>query len=152
MTKADLLDQFYENMATMKRAMHSKLGAQVGKLELSHGQMALLFTLSKYEPVNPKRLASLMYLTAGAVSQMVDSLVERKLVDRMTDPADRRSQILRLSRAGKSKLRQIEKHRHKFLKSVLEDLSAEELATLLKFQQKIIEEFSPKKDKLSKSK
>lgn len=143
MQKADLLDQFYENMATMKRAMHGKMDLQSD--ELSHSQVALLFTLSSCQPISPKNLASRMYLTAGAVSQVVDSLAEHGLVERVTDPNDRRSQILKLTRSGQAKLHQAEKHRRKYLGSILEDLSVEELALLLKVQEKITHRFSAQK-------
>jgi DNA-binding MarR family transcriptional regulator len=75
------------------------------------------------------------------VSQVIEALANRKLIQRETDPTDRRRQVLRLSAKGDGLVQKLDKHRRDVMHRVIKDLSDDELATWLKIQQKIMTEF-----------
>lgn len=142
MNRQDLINQFYENMAATKRLMHSRMHAFVGDCPISRSQMELLFTLKHLQPTSPKQLGKEMQLSPGAISQLLDGLVEQGLVDRQDDPSDRRAQTISISKIGVEKLREISEKRNKILQGALKELTTEELAILLKVQEKLTSKYT----------
>jgi len=133
----ELITSIFEAMNATKRSMHGRLHALIGDSPISRSQLELLFVLKQLQPVTSKKLADHMQLTPGAVSQLVEGLADEAFVSRETDPSDRRLQILRLSKSGMQELQRIEKNRHELFKHVLDDLTDDELALLLRINQKI---------------
>ncbi|MGH7237973.1 MAG: MarR family winged helix-turn-helix transcriptional regulator, partial [Candidatus Saccharimonadales bacterium] len=119
------------------RVMHGRMHVFAGECPISLSQMELLFTLKHMQPTSPKQLGNEMKLTPGAISQLLEGLVERGLVERRHDPTDRRAQTISLSSSGKTQLSDIEKRRGKILQSVLQELTTEELEVLLRVQEKL---------------
>ncbi|MGH7239389.1 MAG: MarR family winged helix-turn-helix transcriptional regulator, partial [Candidatus Saccharimonadales bacterium] len=133
----ELINHLYQNMEATKRVMHGRMHVFAGECPISLSQMELLFTLKHMQPTSPKQLGNEMKLTPGAISQLLEGLVERGLVERRHDPTDRRAQTISLSSSGKTQLSDIEKRRGKILQSVLQELTTEELEVLLRVQEKL---------------
>ena len=65
---------------------------------LSRSHVDLLYVLAHHPgPVTPSRMAAVLGLTAGAVTQLVDVLEADGLLSREAHPSDARSRILRLT-------------------------------------------------------
>jgi len=92
----------------------------------------VLYTLSKCE--GPLRLGELnrnVLLSQPALSRMVDRLVERGLIERKADPADRRGVLLSLTEAGREVQREIgRRHARSVARALTADLSPAELGEL----------------------
>ncbi len=69
---------------------------------LSPEQWFLLARISERAPVRQVDLADAVLGDPPNVSRLVDALVERGHVERLPDPADRRSWLLRLTPAGRA--------------------------------------------------
>lgn len=136
--REELISSIYEAMSATKRSMHNRMHAIIGDSPISRTQLELLIMLKHLQPISPKKLADNMHLTPGAISQLVDGLVDLDLVSREVDPSDRRLQILKLSDRGTDQLSTMEKNRHEMLKHVMDDMTREELLLLLKIQQKMV--------------
>lgn len=151
MNREELLSRIYENMNAAKRVMHGRMHALTGNSPISPSQMELLFTLKHLQPEHPspKALAAHMHLTPGAISQLIEGLAEQGFVTRETNPADRRTQTLKVSAAGLKTIHDITKRRHDIMKHVMQNLTTEELQVLLKVQEKLTEQLSHI-DKLTK--
>lgn len=70
---------------------------------LDRGGLDVLATLRRSGPpyqLTPTRLAADLVLTTGAVTHRVDALVRAGLVQRIADPADRRSALVGLTGPG----------------------------------------------------
>jgi DNA-binding MarR family transcriptional regulator len=92
----------------------------------------VLYTLSKCE--GPLRLGELnrnVLLSQPALSRMVDRLVERGLIERKADPADRRGVLLSLTEAGREVQREIgRRHARSVARALTAELSPAELGEL----------------------
>jgi DNA-binding MarR family transcriptional regulator len=67
---------------------------------LSVSERGVLLVLGQKQPVNQRQLASFMQLSPGPVSQYVQRLVVRGLIQKKQDQQDRRNWWLRLTEDG----------------------------------------------------
>lgn len=141
MKRTEIITALFDTFDVAKRAMHSHMQTVVEGHGISHSQLELLFTINHTQPTAAKELTQKLQLTAGAISQLVEELVEQSLVERETDSNDRRRQVLRVSTTGNTLIKAFTKRRRELVQQVIEDLSDDELMTWLKIQQKIISEF-----------
>ncbi len=91
-------------------------GAGVGlqslhRLSLTLPQMISLQIMRNGGPQTVSALSQRIRLTPGAVSRLVDQLVEKRLVDRTESAKDRRQKVLQLTPAGARLIGQLESAR-----------------------------------------
>ena len=98
--------------------------------ELSPTQINTLFFLQDSPHASINGVAGHFGFTKAAASQTIDRLVERSLVDRKIDPADRRAKRLCLTDLGKQKVAQARKARRAWLNDLIESLTPEQKAAL----------------------
>ena len=100
--------------------------------EVSMREYDVLYTLSKCpQPVRQSELHRHVLLSQPALSRMVDRLVERGLVRRCADPADRRGVRLSLTAAGRQMQQQVgRRHARSVARAVSAELTPDELARL----------------------
>jgi DNA-binding MarR family transcriptional regulator len=149
MKRAELIAELFDTMDIAKRSMHGHMQTIVEGHAISRTQLELLFTIYHEQPTTAKQLAAKLHLTPGAISQLVDELMEQSLIQRETDPSDRRRQVISLSTEGTAVVKTFEKRRHAVMNKVIENLSDDELVTWLKIQKHIIgifHEMHPEKD------
>ena len=103
-------------MAALKLAMTGAKERFSEGLQLTRTQLEILMMLSA-EPLTTGQLAKRLYLTQSAVTQTVDTLVRRDLIQRRTDPHDRRITRLSLSPPGQDITRHILTMRRDFWRS-----------------------------------
>ncbi|MFP3403565.1 MarR family winged helix-turn-helix transcriptional regulator [Pseudomonas sp. Irchel s3f19] len=80
----------------------SEIAASLG---LDHKELILLFALrrsGKPYCMRPTDVFRLLKVTSGAATYRVDKMVEKGVVDRVADHLDRRSQLIRLTKKGKT--------------------------------------------------
>jgi DNA-binding MarR family transcriptional regulator len=68
--------------------------------DLTQSQYAVLVVLNEQGPVGQQHLAQLVAVDARNIVQVLDSLAARQLIQRQTDPADRRRRIISLDPGG----------------------------------------------------
>ena len=100
--------------------------------DLSMREYDVLYSLAKRpEPVRLGELHRHVLLSQPALSRMVDRLVERGLVQRCPDPADRRGVRLALTGTGRDRQRAVgRRHARSVARAVSAALNAEELDQL----------------------
>lgn len=141
MNRQQVTTDLFDTMDTAKRSMHGQMQVVLKGCNISRTQLELLFTIHHGQPTTAKELAQKLQLTPGAISQLAEELDKQQLIKRHIDPADRRRQSLTVSDAGNDLLKTILKRRRTIMEHVMKDLSDAELATWLKIQQKMIQEF-----------
>jgi DNA-binding MarR family transcriptional regulator len=154
MKRSDIIAELFDTMDIAKRSMHGHMQTVVEGHAISRTQLELLFTIFHLEPTTAKQLAAKLHLTPGAISQLVEELMEQSLIQRETDPIDRRRQVISLTDEGNAVIKTFEKRRHAVMNKVIENLSDEELVTWLKIQKHIIaifHEMHPEKDTKSET-
>lgn len=117
--------------------MHQRFASVAAELGLTPPQMGVLKTLDDRTPMS--RLASEMRCDASNITWMTDRLEERGLVERVSDPRDRRVKLLVLTEAGRRMRRDIERRLRSRLPG-LDRLSAEERKTLGRLLEHMLEE------------
>jgi len=87
------------------------------------GSTTVLGLLGRYGEMRMTHLSELLAVDMSVTSRHVAHLVERGWIERGADPADKRSRILRLTPAGRQKLRDLSRRSVELLAHRLDDWS-----------------------------
>jgi len=98
--------------------------------ELSTTQINALYYLLASPQASINSVANHFGFTKAAASQTIDRLVERGLVNRQVDPADRRGKRLCLTEMGKEKVAQASQARRAWLHTLIDAFTPEQQANL----------------------
>lgn len=141
--REDLLQALIERLNTVMRMMRPHHEGHVPPLSPPHMHLFFAIAMSK-EGKSVKELAELSGVTPGAISQFVNHLVEHEMVQRETDPNDRR--IVRLKTTDKAR-RQHDRMKREFFaqaKQVFSVLNDDEIIQLLTILKKIEVSLEPR--------
>ena len=136
--RKELTDRFINVVEYLNRRMHS------GHLDEWHGQditipqIKTLILLEQMEPLRMGIIAGRLGTTLSATTSIVDRLVEKNLVDRDSDPRDRRVVLCKLTDQGREEtMRFWRVGREKMLKTlgILEDPQLESVVQALELLQ-----------------
>jgi len=105
--------------------------AQLG-LDLTPVQFAALATLRDRPDVDQATLAGLIAHDRATIGGVLDRLQGKGLVDRRTDPADRRARLVRLTPAGAALLDRALPHVSALQDAILAGLTAQDRATFIR--------------------
>lgn len=121
-------------LVSLNAQVHDRAVALVGAMpvlpELTMQQLRALGHLAKQPGISGHELGDLLNVSAPTASGLVERLVEKGLVERTDDPADRRVRRLQPTEAGLDELRLMDSMFERALGAVVQVLSAEDLALL----------------------
>lgn len=83
------------------RAVARRFDEALRPVDLTNGQFSLLMSLNRPEPAPMRQVASLLAMDRTTLTANLKPLERRGLLKIETDPDDRRSKFLRLTRAGR---------------------------------------------------
>ncbi|MGH8925200.1 MAG: MarR family winged helix-turn-helix transcriptional regulator [Acidimicrobiia bacterium] len=112
-------------VARMQRLLRSQ---EMGGLSLT--EASCLAVIGRRGPLPLNEIAASEHLSAPSVTKTVTRMEEAGLIDRLTDPTDRRVSLVTLSKKGRALLDQIRSRRNAFLLLRLRELSSSELETV----------------------
>ncbi len=98
---------------------------------LTASQGYTLQTLEERGEITMNGLAEEMRLHGTTMTRMVDALVDKGLVERLNDPADRRVVRVRLSQRGRAAATELGARRRDFLASSFRDVPDEDLQAMM---------------------
>ncbi len=104
--------------------------AQLGELNLGFTQLAAMYALADSGTMTIADLADTLGRSPSTVSRLVDSLVQRQLVERRQDLEDRRQRTVVLTDRGKALLGLIDRARADQFLSIVRPLPAPERAVV----------------------
>ncbi|MFD1955135.1 MarR family winged helix-turn-helix transcriptional regulator [Paenibacillus thailandensis] len=97
----DTLIQSFKEISKQLAAPRLKsIGDHLRRHELSLNQYSILAFVKENRHSSSSQLAAKLNLKAASITYLVDSLEKRGLVERMSNPEDRRSHYIRLTEAG----------------------------------------------------
>lgn len=144
-------DQITTNLAkltaaldTMKQAMAGMRERLIAGLDLTRTQLEILMLVA-HQPQTTGELARKIGITGSAVTQTVDTLVRRDLLERHPDEADRRITHLQLSAAGRALSDKLHAQRHDRLKVLAASLTPAEIDLLVSATEKFATAFTDDK-------
>jgi DNA-binding MarR family transcriptional regulator/GNAT superfamily N-acetyltransferase len=123
---------------SFNRLVTSQVGAlndrYLGRLPL--GESRVLFEIGM-DGATPRDVRARLGLDSGYLSRMIRALQRDGLVSEEPDPADGRTKRLRLTRAGREEMRELDRLSDELASSVLAPLTGEERARLLGAQAEV---------------
>ena len=125
----DCARELLDAVPPVMRVIRNEMRRQ-SKPELSVPQFRVLSYVNRNPGASLSAVADHIGLTRPAMSILVDGLVNRKLVARETDPADRRRLTLNLTRQGQNRYASARQHTQAQLATRLAALSLVERETL----------------------
>ena len=78
----------------------ASLDQEISEYDLTVSERGVIMVLGQLAPINQRRLGEVMQLSRGPISQYVQKLVQKKLIDKEQDKSDRRNWWLRLTQQG----------------------------------------------------
>jgi len=111
---------------------------------LTVAQGFLLFFIKKHEQASIKDIATRLFITSSAATQLVEGLTKKGYLVRRQDSADRRILKITLTKKGLTQLEKFTQVHLQQLSDILQPLSDQELAQYRDLHQKIIDSFQTK--------
>ena len=105
-----------------------RLRQQTGD-DLSPSLSAALATIERHGPLTPSQLAERERIQRPTATRILARLEETGLVERVSDPGDKRSSLISASADGRALLRRLRDRKDAYLASRLRTLDADERAT-----------------------
>ncbi|OHV44520.1 MarR family transcriptional regulator [Parafrankia soli] len=106
---------------------------------------SLLAALDEFGPASQAALGRRCGLDRSDVVAMVNELVDRELIERTPDPADRRRNIITITPAGIRHLRRLDKLLAQIQDELLAPLSANERDQLVRLLTQLVDHHHPSK-------
>ena len=128
--------QVEASMDAMRRALRGARESLREGLKLTRTQIEILMSLDD-RPQNTGELAKQLLLTQSAITQTVETLVRRELVERYASEHDRRITQLQLSSAGQALTAQLRELRLEYMQELVSRLTEEETEALISITQKL---------------
>ncbi|PZU50154.1 MAG: MarR family transcriptional regulator [Sphingomonas sp.] len=101
---SDLTDHTGYLLRMVSNAVSHTFASRVADEGVTVAEWVMLRTLYSGEPSAPTVLARKMGMTKGAISKLADRLLEKGLIERASNPDDKRGHSLSLSAAGAKKV------------------------------------------------
>jgi DNA-binding MarR family transcriptional regulator len=134
MAREDLIQEIVESLARVQRLSKPAVWSALG---LSSAQAGMLFMLFHHKKSSVKQVSEYLGISKSAVSQLLDPLVDKKLVSRQADAKDRRIMRLDLTAEGGKTLKHLHKLRYAGLRSALDALSEKDLKEMAQLTNKM---------------
>lgn len=98
-----------ELLRRASHAMRHRFAELLKPWDLSPHQLRALRVISSNEPLHLRELADYLRISPRSVTEVVDALTDRELVERAPDPTDRRATTVSTTAAGRQLLCDVER-------------------------------------------
>ena len=117
-------------LARCYQAFEAFSAQHIRSLGLTQCQFDIIATLGNTPGMNFRELGQKTLITKGTLTGVIDRLAEKKLVARLPDPSDGRSQIVSLTESGQALFTQVFPAHLQYLNAAFTDLDAHEIASI----------------------
>ncbi len=125
MFKQSLSDDLFNLADFTKRSLH--VAFHEAGITMPHLHINALFVIIHNQPCTAIKLSQLVSRDKAQITRLLNSLVEQKLVKKLTNPEDSRSQFLKLTAEGEKVLKQIKIVEKPVLAEMTQGLTAREI-------------------------
>ncbi|MBZ3907727.1 MarR family winged helix-turn-helix transcriptional regulator [Streptomyces griseiscabiei] len=109
--------------------------------ECPGGSAGVLTLLGRHGEMRMSRLAELLAVDMSVTSRHVAHVAERGWIERLPDPVDKRSRILRLTPAGRAVIAELDRRGSRLMADRLSDWSDDEVGQLARLLGRLRESF-----------
>ena len=120
------------------RAVEANAQRSIARYGMVQSDFGVLEALLHRGPLSPKQLGAKVLLTSGSMTAAVDRLVDRGLVRRLDDAADRRACIVQLTAAGQRLIVRAFAQHSDEMEAALAEFPAEERRLLLPLLRRLV--------------
>lgn len=138
MNREQKIRQYFETALCLNRSLRANKQHFLKKTRMNRAQFDLLFLIARRGKLSIKEIAGNLGVTSSAVTQMINGLVKRGIVERIVDAKDRRVMMVRFSKKGKKQVENFKKVHLMKVNNLLQSLNDEELDQLLRLTMKIV--------------
>lgn len=107
------------------------MNRELKHLNLTEGQVPCLVALSKKEQLTQDDLAKMFHIDKGTIARSIQKLEDKKLVQRVQDPVNRRRYRLSLTEKGEKIIPEILNAEKKWEDTIFKNFSPEEHSLLV---------------------
>jgi DNA-binding MarR family transcriptional regulator len=137
-TRAQLQEQLLNHLGYISRSISAPHSFSFGEIVLTKPLITIFFFVAHHKDgVSVKDIAKFLNITKGAVSQFIDTLVEKNLVKREEDARDRRLQRIRLTEFAEGRFDQFKKSYYLSLNKLFDALNDQEVEQLVSLLEKL---------------
>ncbi|UUU23352.1 MarR family winged helix-turn-helix transcriptional regulator [Streptomyces sp. DSM 40750] len=133
----------YEELARQLSAIGA-VKREIGRMlpyDCPGGSAGVLTLLGRHGDMRMSRLAELLSVDMSVTSRHVAHVAERGWIERLPDPADRRSRILRLTPEGRAMIAELYRRSSRLMAERLSDWSDDEVGQLARLLGRLRESF-----------
>jgi DNA-binding MarR family transcriptional regulator len=105
---------------------------------VSMPQMQVLFAVYHNDKITVSELANRLGITPGAITQVVDMLIEQNFIERQKSETDKRTVFVAFTKDGKERFLAMKKEHLARLLPLFDALTDDELQTMVNLQKKIV--------------
>ena len=106
---------------------------------ISQGESGVLLYLLNNDSVSQSELSEKLNITMPRVAAIINTLQDKMLVIKKTDPNDKRKTIITMTEKGKKDILQKRKNAIIFIESIIKELTDEEIMQYISITKKIEE-------------
>jgi DNA-binding MarR family transcriptional regulator len=137
-SRRKLIQQLFETMSHTLRCLKGGRGKLFEKYGLSKSQAFIFFMLAHHKDgMTVKDLAATAHVTSGAITQLLDPMVEHGLLERFEDKADRRVVLVKLTAKAYKELKGYHQAQFEEVVHLFDELSDTQITQLAGLLQKI---------------
>jgi MarR family transcriptional regulator, transcriptional regulator for hemolysin len=128
----DLKRQFIVQLIESSRLLRNYIDQRAKRRGTTRAQWIVLFRLRQQEGLSQVDLAEVLELQPISLVRLLDRLVDHGLLERRSDPKDRRANRLFLTASGRQLVDDLDSLRDAIATDVLQDVPADAIETSLK--------------------
>ncbi|WP_215395516.1 MarR family winged helix-turn-helix transcriptional regulator [Rheinheimera oceanensis] len=122
--KRDLLDQLQQLTAELRGQFFQQLAPELPGLTAMHGRLLLMLALKPGSTA--QQLTELLRRDKAQITRLLNDLQQAALLQRQSDPADGRRQLLVLSEQGQQLAAQLKAKKRQIASKMLVNLTAQQ--------------------------
>lgn len=135
----DLKQQFVSNLFNARNRVRFAMDDMFKPLDITDATWRTLFFLRQEgNGLQQKELAKTMGIESPSLVRLLDNLAKKSLIERRTDPNDRRSNTLYLTKKSEALFEQLDVLSKQARESVLKDVSNEDIKTCIRVFEKVL--------------
>ncbi|GIP00677.1 putative HTH-type transcriptional regulator YwoH [Paenibacillus lautus] len=127
---------FFHKYFTLHRPFVNELNRKLEDYNLYYAQWSIMYYLDVYESMTLVELSKMLYVEKPTVTRTVNALIKLDYVEQIP-VRDKREKRIQLSKTGVSVVQQVRKVFDQYEQEIMEGVSAEEQATVIRVMETV---------------
>ena len=125
------IEQFQQLITKLYQCCQDRMRYQSERFNLPDAELRCLLLFGDEKYLTPKGIAVKMNLVKSRISKLISGLNEKGLIQKIADPGDSRTTLLRLTSKGHAKLNKINTFLNETHQEVLRQMEPEQRLTMM---------------------